>query len=317
MTVDSPLKITLAAAVLAFATPLAAQVQSLPPTSVEKLQFDVASVKQNLSPDAAPYSNFPLGPGAMYTPNGGVFSARNMPAFVYIMFAYRLTDHEVMSLRKQLPGWASDERFDIEARTDLPNPTKDKMRLMMRSLLADRFKLDLHFTTEQVSVYELVVAKPGTISPGLRLHPPDGPACSNSPPAPPGGETPREPKQPGTVAGGFPVICGGAAIVSPSGPARIAVGYRDVPMGLIALQMTQMGGLDRPVLDQTGLTGNVDFLLEFTPESPPGAQPSPNADLAGPSFRQALLEQTGLRLISQKGPVDTVFIDHIQRPSSN
>ena len=116
-----------------------------PPTT--KMEFDVASVRENksgLPPSGVmPKSNFPLGPGAMYSPNGGLFSASNQPLLVYIMFAYKMTDHEVQALSKQLPNWAATERFDIEAKTDNRAATKDDMRLMMQSLLAERFKLEI------------------------------------------------------------------------------------------------------------------------------------------------------------------------------
>ena len=71
------------------------------------------------------------------------------------------------------------------------------------------------------------------------------------------------------------------------------------------------------MIDQTGLTGNFDFVVEFTPELPPGATPPPNFDSSGPSFTEALSEQTGLKLVAQKGPVDVLLIDHIEHPTAN
>jgi uncharacterized protein (TIGR03435 family) len=279
-------------------------------TAAAKLEFDVASIKQNKSDDR-PYSNFPIGPGAMYVPNGGHFSARGLPLSIYIMFAYKMTDHEVESMMKQLPGWAKDDRYDIEAKTENANATKDEMRLMMQSLLADRAKLAVHVSSEEVSVYDLVLVKPGKLGPKLRLHPADDPSCSNAPPAPAAGAPP-----PQTLADGFPVICGGLAGFPGSAPGRLALGYRNVSLKLIALQMTGFGGLDRPVIDQTGLVGNYDFVIEFTPERAPDAAPRPDVE-EGPTFRQALADQTGLKLVPQKGSVEIIVIDHIERPSAN
>ena len=88
-------------------------------------------------------------------------------------------------------------------------------------------------------------------------------------------------------------------------------------MALIANQMTGFGQLDRPVIDQTGLTGNFDFLIEFTPERPPDAPPPPDLDTSGPTFLEALREQDGLKLIPQKGPVEVVIVDHVEHPSGN
>lgn len=271
-----------------------------------KLEFDVASVRQNTS-DAQPSSNFPLGPGAMYSETGGVFTARHQPVWIYIMFAYKMTDHEVHSVRKQLPGWALDVAYDIEARTESQSATKDEMRAMMQALLAERFKLTVHRSSDEVPVYALVQLTPGKLGPKLRVHPADDTSCSSAVPA---SGTPQ------TTEGGFPVICGGAALLPGSAPGRLAVGYRDVPLTLIAKQMSAMGGLERPVVDETGLRGNYDFALEFSPQLPPDVMPPPDYN-PGPSFQQALAAQTGLKLVAQKADVEVIVVDHIERPSEN
>jgi uncharacterized protein (TIGR03435 family) len=74
--------------------------------------------------------------------------------------------------------------------------------------------------------------------------------------------------------------------------------------------------LDRPVLDRTGLTGSYDFTLEFSPDLAPsadGAAPAP----AGPSIFTAMGEQLGLKLETQKAPVQIFIIDHVQKASAN
>jgi uncharacterized protein (TIGR03435 family) len=81
--------------------------------------------------------------------------------------------------------------------------------------------------------------------------------------------------------------------------------------------------LGRPVENHTGLTGNFDFTLQWTPDEGrgqmPGGQPGDTAppDANGPSIFTALQEQLGLKLDSQKGPVDTMVIDHVEKPSEN
>ena len=271
-------------------------------SSVLKLEFDVASVKENKTGDQ-PQANFPLGPGAMYNPNGGVFAATSMPMWIYIMFAYKMTDHQVEVMRKQLPAWAAEGQFDIQARTDKQDVTKDEMRAMMQALLHDRFKLVVHTATEQTAVYGLVVAKAGR--PGLRVHPAGDASCTNSPVA-----VADKAAKGGTVEGGFPAVCGGAAYVPASMAGRIAMGYRNVPVSLIALQMTALGGLDRPVVDETGMTGNVDFVIEFSPERA-------GTEVSGPSFREALADQTGLKLVGGKKAVEVILVDHIEYPTAN
>ena len=104
-----------------------------------------------------------------------------------------------------------------------------------------------------------------------------------------------------------------------SKPGRVRTGARNVSMELIASSMGDGDGVDRPVLDKTGLTGKYDFVIEFTPQLngplPPGAtfQPDPN----GPTFLEALKEQLGLKLEPDKGPVDVPVLDHIEEPSAN
>jgi len=97
----------------------------------------------------------------------------------FIIFAYNLTGTQELAIRfnfwsgtsSNVPKWAADERFDIEARSeDTPMPTKDQVRQMMRSLLEDRFKLAVHMETRQVPVFALVLDKPGTTGPQLRQH---------------------------------------------------------------------------------------------------------------------------------------------------
>jgi uncharacterized protein (TIGR03435 family) len=291
------------------------------PAISKHLEFDVASIKQNkaaFGPSGIqPRSNFPLGPGDMYASNGGTFSAVNQPLWVYIMFAYKMTDHEVRSLRKQLPSWALQERYDIEAKSDMKNATKDEMRLMMQSLLAERLKLAVHNESETVPVYTLVLAKPGKLGPKLRPHPANDHSCSNAVPQAPSPNAPPSPLVPGLTSEGFPIVCGGAVGLPSNISGRLDMGYRNVPLKLIALQMSAAGGLDRPVIDGTGLDGNYDFAIEFTPQRSTDASSSADVLPEGPTYQQALLEQAGLKLVPQKASVENVVIDHIEHPSPN
>jgi uncharacterized protein (TIGR03435 family) len=283
-----------------------------------KMEFDVASVKPNKSglPPSGDrlYSNIPLGPQDMFAPTGGLLVATNWPLMQYMVFAYKLTPDQVVSVQSQLPKWATTERFDIQARAS-GNPTKDQFRLMMQALLADRFKLAVHYETRQLSVFALVLDKPGKLGPQFQPHPADSP-CSAAPPAPA-----SVPGAVATVAGGFPESCGFlSAWPPPSAPGRIRVGARNVPMTMITTSLNvPFTGVDRPVLDKTGLTGKFDFVMEFAPvfngPLPPGANFQP--DESGPTFLEALKEQLGLKLDPQKGPVDVIIVDHVEPPSEN
>jgi len=279
-----------------------------------KLEFDVASVRQNNSNDGQ-HMNFPLGPGDVYVPNDGNFKATNLPLILYINFAYKVTQNQGTALQKQLPGWVMTEKYDIVAKTDKHDATKDEMRLMMRSLLAERFKLAVHAETQQVPVYALVVAKPGTLGPKLVAHPAGVPCDATLPKPDPDARTPAS----FTVAGGFPVICGGLGGMDPSAPGLLAMGARNVPMSLIAASLTGIGNLGKPVLDRTGLTGKYDVLLEFAPDRrpAPGADTSTPLDSSGPGIEEALRQQLGLKLESTKGPVDVWVVDHVEHASEN
>jgi uncharacterized protein (TIGR03435 family) len=82
---------------------------------------------------------------------------------------------------------------------------------------------------------------------------------------------------------------------------------------------TPVSGIDRPVVDQTGLTGTYDISFEFVPRlngpPPPGFTPAP--DDAGLTFTQALQDQLGLKLVPQTAPVDVLVIDHVEESSLN
>jgi bla regulator protein blaR1 len=165
---------------------------------------------------------------------------------------------------------------------------RDDLKLMMQGLLADRFKLKFHRETKELPVYALVVGKSGP-----KLH-----ATEAS-----GGEM----KQ-----------------------------FQRMGRGQIELQGANMGGLadalsslvGRNVLDKTGISGNYDIKLEWTPDEsespmlkgPPDgkAVPAPPApEATGPSVFTAIQEQLGLKLEAQKGPVEVTIIDHIEKATEN
>jgi uncharacterized protein (TIGR03435 family) len=288
-----------------------------------KMEFDVASVKQNksgLPPEGMePKANFPLGPGSRYTPNGGTFSGINLPLSAYVLFAYDATVFQARSVVKQLPEWARSERYDIVAKTDKHDATKEEMRAMMRSLLEDRFKLVVHHTPAETPVYVLELERQGVLGPKLRVHPADSVPCSTLPTADRGEDTRVGTKSalPPTIKGGFPLVCGGGTQLPPSVAGRSAIGYRDVEIKLIASSMQGFGGLDRPVVDATGLTGKYDFAVEFRPELKPDETPPDDYDVLGPVFRKALLEQTGLKLVAGKSQMDDLVIGHLEHASAN
>jgi uncharacterized protein (TIGR03435 family) len=214
----------------------------------------------------------------------------------------------------QLPTWVGTARFDILAKAQ-GNPTKDQMRLMMQSLLADRFKLTVHDEIRQVPVFALVINLPGKLGPLLQQHVDDSPcpAVSRIP-------SPSPAAPPEIIDRRFPATCGGILWMAPSEPGRFRAGARNVSMELIASSIPGgSSGINRPVLDKTGLTGTFDFALEFAPQFEGPTPPNANfrADPAGPTFVDALRDQLGLKLEAQTGPVDVLVIDYVQDLPAN
>jgi len=271
-----------------------------------KMAFEVASIKQNAS-DEPTHTNVGLSDLDEGPPNGGLFSAVKFLLTSYIGFAYKLTPSQVELLRTQLPKWATTERFDIQARAD-GSPTRDQMRLMMQSLLVDRFKLAVHFETRQLPAFALVLAKAGKLGPRLQRHS-DNPPCAGPASVSAPGSTP-----PPRDAEGFIPFCGmfwGDVIEG-----RVQFQARNVDMHDIADHLAVMGDLDRPVLDHTGLKGNFDLKMD-TPNIPPPPGKSVQPDPSAPTFLEVLREQLGLNLESLNAPVDVLVIDHIEEPSPN
>jgi uncharacterized protein (TIGR03435 family) len=275
-----------------------------------KMAFDVTSVKLDTSGKPTP-PNFALDNGDDYPGNTTLFSA-DFPLTTYIGFAYKLPPSERQALESQLPKWATTERFDIEARATAPS-TKNQMRLMMQSLLADRFKLTIHLETQEKPVFALVLLKAGKTGAQLRPYA-DDPSCG---PTPHLGQV-----APGLMltVGNFPPMCyilmGFRRYAN--GANLITWGSRNVSMEQIAedMETAPTADIDRPVVDGTGLGGNFDFVMNFgqpTPVPPGSAEPQDS----GPSFLEALKDQLGLKLDSTTAAVENPVIDHIEEPSAN
>jgi len=289
------------------------------PTAPEqKLSFDVASVRENKTGGPAQggdkaSSNIPLGPGNVYSPTHGVVSIKNYTLLSYITFAYRMTDAQLDAFRNAAPEWVTHDRFNIEARTDKPDVTKDDLRLMMRSLLAERFNLAVHAETREVRIFNLTLLKPVTLGPRLQPHPADT-SCSSKLPPP---SDPKLPPPPETTAAGFPITCGAILLLPGSSETHYIIGGRDITMPMIAAALTSWGALNRPVIDNTGIKGTVDFVLDFARPQPPDAPANEMDDNTSPSFQKALHDQLGLKLDAQKGPVPFIIFDHIDHLIEN
>ena len=129
-----------------------------------KTEFEAASVREDPTPKYM--VSMPVDSDDDWVPTGGLFDVEG-PLTMFISFAYKLPQqHNMLS---HMPEWAKTKYFKIQARA-AGDPTKDQMRLMMQSLLAERFKLALHYEMQERPVLVMTLAKPGTMGPRLRLH---------------------------------------------------------------------------------------------------------------------------------------------------
>ena len=287
--------------------------------------FDIIAIHPDRNGDDEPSVNVPYGPEDTYTNTGGVFRATNWPVVRLISFAYKSNTGQRDAFRASLPAWAISDGFTIEARSDNQNASKDQMRLMVRSMLEDRFHLKAHYESRTVPVYSVELIKPGVLGPQLRAHPADDsctganaavtarPAATEErDPAPPP-PAPRDDSYP-ILPGGFPVRCGTYVNMPPSQPYMRHEGGRNLTMAQIVSTFTGMGNLGRPVVDHSGLAGTFDWVMEFIDERE-GHTPPPDAE--GPTFVQALAKQNGLKLVPGRAPIEVFLVDHIEHPTEN
>jgi len=302
--------LTRAAAACAALSPLMALAQDATDWQTKaggKMEFEVASVRVDRGEFTPP--NFPLDAGDAYRPVGNRFFA-DFPLATFITFAYKLalSPEQREAMLARLPKWVASDRYRIQAHAQ-GTPTKDQMRLMMQSLLAERFKLTAHFETQEVPVLALVLVKPGKTGPKLIPHA-DGPPCDAA-------SQDADSSRPRS-AEVFPPVCNIVVLDVPRN-GLLRTGSRDTTLDLIAPVISQFGRTGKPVVNQTGLNGRVDFSLEWQQEpdgsAPPGSGVQPQVE--GPAFLDALREQLGLKLESTRGLVRTLVIDHVERPSDN
>jgi uncharacterized protein (TIGR03435 family) len=219
-----------------------------------------------------------VGPGGTFTTDG--ISIKSLIQIAYDVRACQISGG---------PDWISSEKYAIVAKAEGPENERkvngdqrlERFRLRLRSLLADRFRFQFHTGTKELPVYALVVGK-------------NGPKLQKA-------------KTKGSIAMG-----------------RGQLTAHSLSMADLAAHLSNQVG--RVVLDKTGLQGDYNFTLKWTPEERsqqpfgPGpmaqnALPQPEAN--GPSIFTALQEQLGLKLESQKGPVEILVIDHVEKPTAN
>jgi bla regulator protein blaR1 len=247
--------------------------------------FEVATVRRNLKEQGPPVVAFQP---------GGRFVMTNAPLTALLGRAYPTPNMRVVGA----PDWLGRESYDIIAKAPDANPTPTEMQAMLRALLADRFKLAVHFETRDQDVYDLVAANTGKVGPGLRKVDID---CDSRAAAAREGK-PVE-RLPAADNGMAP-----CAIRAYDG-GLLAGG---ITMAQLALSLNLAAG--RTVIDKTGLAGRFEVTLNYRP----GPVPVEGGDPGGvPPFFTAIQDQLGLKLQPGRTTVDVLVIDHIERPADN
>ena len=247
---------------------------------------EVVSVTLNTSSDRSDRIMY------LRSDSGGAFKATNQSARSLIRLAYQLQDSQILGG----PAWVTSDRFDIVAWVE-SDPLAWEVPTIMRTFLADRFKLTAHHETRERPVYALVLAKNnGTLGPRLRRSPVD---CS-----------PAARAAARAVPGSLPTC-----VIWPGGWTGLSA--QGVTMAQLAANMNTPR-VDRVVVDRTGLTGRFDLDLGFFPPADAWARyPIVTSLLDRLGLRTsftAMQEQLGLKLESQTAPVDVLVIDSAERP---
>jgi uncharacterized protein (TIGR03435 family) len=237
--------------------------------------FEVATIKP-VAPDAKA--------GQYITMQGtDRFIVKNYNLKLLIAAAYSLNSRTISGG----PPWIESDRFDIAGATPgAVRPTHDEQMAMLRTLLADRFKLTFHREPREFPIYALEIAKSG---PKLK---PSAAAPDTSPTVGPG--------------------------VLYAETRRVVLPGRNATMGDLAT-LLQRAIMDRPVEDRTGLTARYDFDLSWSPDETQfgGDVPAAKEDSTTASLFTAIQEQLGLRLVATKGPVQALIVNSADHPSAN
>jgi uncharacterized protein (TIGR03435 family) len=236
----------------------------------------------------------------------GRFTATNATAKSLVLRAYGLVNSQLIGA----PAWLTADRYDVDARAAAPPDGPEALMPMVRRLLVERFNLKAHTEMRELSAYALIVARRDNQL-GSQLRPTNT-DCSRA-------TTLTQDEVRAAARDGWPP-CGMAYTVSfvTTTPAGNNVKWRIRRSGatMPALATALQQGLDRPVVDQTGLSGRFDVEYSYAPQpQPPGVESvfGPEA----PMLFVALEEQLGLKLESRRMSVPVLVIDSIDRPSEN
>jgi len=261
------------------------------------IAFDVVSIK----PSGPQSSNY----GVRTLPEGDTLSADNFSVEDMVRWAYHLGHRWGEPEHPDVPKWYSTDHYDIRAKVAAEDVDKwhklneEGRRLVLRKVLAERFKLVCHFQDVDGPVYNLVIAKgglkmteakPGEVSP-YHFHSPGDPSMAYTGP----GMTMRD---------------------TPNGPLTV---FQRMDMAEFEKSDVFAYTLDRPVIDKTGLAGVYNFSLDFSWQQISGAPASEGiaAEPTSSDIFTALQKQLGLKLEPAQGRISQLIVDHVERPSED
>jgi uncharacterized protein (TIGR03435 family) len=282
--------------------PAQAQALSAPATLPA---FEEVSVRPNATEGRGGRGGGQMQPGRYVAQN---LTLRNIIRRAFGMQGSQGPNSGVDLLEQQVaggPAWVAADKWDVIATT--PQAAQPpEMRLMLQRMLAERFKLRAHWEKRELPVYVLAMARAdGALGPGLRRTPDEecAKAKAAGPPPMPEAVQPGQPLPPMPLPN-----CGAVQF----GPGQLTA--RGAPIDFLAQALVNtpvITGIDRPVLDRTGLRGNFGFQLKFAPAA------SVNPDPDRPHLVTALTEQLGLKLEATQAPMDVLVIDSVERPAEN
>jgi uncharacterized protein (TIGR03435 family) len=273
-------------------------------------QFEVASIKPDDPKGPWPTTNLDLDASDYFRYQGGPVVADGY-LVNYLIFAYKIGNSgEYKILDSRLPKWAqiaSGRRYRLEARAG-EHPTKDELRGMVRSLLAERFGLKVHTEAEQQVAWVLMKSSGGggrTLQ--LRAHAGE-PTCGVVSAEAKRAEKPRE--------GEVPRYCGPFLLREEEG---LHLSIQDYTMPQIAGELVMLAvSQDRmeelPGVDGTQMVGKFDLDLHYVRRKSQGATEEQAAD-AGPGLLQALYVQAGLEFKKKTVPVEVLVVDRVSEPT--
>jgi len=209
---------------------------------------------------------------------GRRFRTTNTNLKYLIQYAWNLQAKQVTGG----PPWMDADRFDVTGEIDGDGvPNQSQWKVALQGLLTERFKLQLHHEKQEMAAFALVVAKGGP-----KLTPGDG-----------------------NMAHQFMSFTGGVTEKMRGMGVNASIGD--------FIGQLQRIVMDRPIVDQTGLTGVYNISFAFTREEPGAVGMAQLPDSAAPNLFEALEDQLGLKLVSVKAPVDVIVVDHAEAPAEN